>query len=177
MKIKEWACVKVKGTVCYTCKIKKLAQPPQLAMSSTVPSTQFCSEGCVLLPLSWWVAACPFMNWRAGPLYKVITIAPETVTAVPTTLATLGIFLKFTVSNLVATLQEYNMIRHDSCLDILLLLLLLSATSTHISVGLHYTKVLIGYMLWIFFKSMWIWHQFVVALIVNGWSHTLHCHV
>jgi len=56
-------------------------------------------------------------------------MAPETVTAVPITLATLCIFLKFTVSNLVATLQEYNMIRHDPSLEILAVLL--NATSKH----------------------------------------------
>lgn len=85
-----------------TCKMKKLAQPPQLAMSMMVPVTQCCSEAAsVAAEESWWEWwPLPWRKSRIGPLYSVITIAPVTVIAVPITFATLCIFLTFTVSSL-----------------------------------------------------------------------------
>jgi len=97
-----------------TCKMKKPAQLAQLDMSMTVPTTQCWSEGSVvlLLELLWWLMAPPpFMIWKAGPLYRVITIAPETVMTVPMTLARLWNFLKFTFSSLVGTIIFISLIR------------------------------------------------------------------
>lgn len=78
--------------------MKKLDQPPQLAMSIKVPVTQCCSEEPWLALELWWV--CPPKKLSIGPLYSVITIAPDTVIAVPITFARLCIFLRFTFSNL-----------------------------------------------------------------------------
>ncbi|KAF1893307.1 hypothetical protein Lal_00001763 [Lupinus albus] len=81
--------------------MKKPAQPHKLAMSSSVPRTWCWPEGSVAVTEAWWlIAPPPFMILKAGPLYKVITMAPETVTAVPINLATLWNFFMFTVSNL-----------------------------------------------------------------------------
>jgi hypothetical protein len=64
-----------------------------------VPVTKCWSANSALL--LWWLGDRPLMKLTMGPLYTVITIAPITVITVPTTLAALWNFLKFTVSNLI----------------------------------------------------------------------------
>ena len=81
-----------------TCTMKKLAQPPQLAMSMRVPRTQWWAPDSSVELL--WALPPLWKMSRMGPLQRVITIAPETVIAVPTTFAMLCNFFMFTVSNL-----------------------------------------------------------------------------
>lgn len=81
--------------------MKKLDQPPHLANSNKVPVIQCSSEGAVLA-LWWWLCPpCPWNMSRFGPLYKVVTTAPTTVTVVPITFAKLCIFFKLSLSNLI----------------------------------------------------------------------------
>lgn len=80
--------------------MKKADQPMQLASSISVPVTQCVSEESVVVPW-WWLPPPDLIKSISGPLYKVITIAPETVITVPITLARLCNFFTFTVSNLI----------------------------------------------------------------------------
>lgn len=79
--------------------MKKAAHVEILPMMAKVPVTQ-CWPVAVVEP-PWKEECAAFTISIAGPLYKVITIAPPNVITVPTTFAILCIFLKFTVSSLI----------------------------------------------------------------------------
>lgn len=79
--------------------MKKAAQVEILPIIASVPRTQCWPVGVEEAPP--WKELWALMISMAGPLYIVIIIAPPTVITVPTTFATLCIFLKFTVSSLI----------------------------------------------------------------------------
>lgn len=79
--------------------MKKAAHVEILPIMAMVPRTQCWPVGVLLEP-PWKELCAAFTISMAGPLYKVMIIAPPTVITVPTTFATLWTFLKFTVSSL-----------------------------------------------------------------------------
>ena len=90
----------------FTCNMKKPDQPNIQDISVIMPVTQCCCSDEALVEL-WWPPPCVNRILIIGPLYKVITIAPLTVIAVPITFARLCIFLRLTVSNLVHRIRVY----------------------------------------------------------------------
>lgn len=71
------------------------------------PRTQSCLTTSLLLGVPWFVPLDHTIS-KIGPLYSVMTIAPVTVTTVPTTFARLGALLRFTFSSLESTQVNLN---------------------------------------------------------------------
>ena len=70
-----------------------------------VPVIQCLSADSLVVP--WCVAPPDLMKSIIGPLYKVMTIAPITVIAVPMIFARLRIFFTLTFSNLIDIIIVY----------------------------------------------------------------------